>query len=70
MMIVGTILAVMMVVTALYGFGYFNSPYIGTFRIAFYFVLMLFVATLVVAAMNSSNHGYDPTPQSRENTGG
>lgn len=70
MMIVGTILAVMMVVTALYGFGYFNSPYIGTFRIAFYFVLILFVATLVIAAMNSSNRGYDPTPQSRENTGG
>ena len=69
MMIIGIILAIIMVVTALYGFGYFNSPYIGTFRIAFYFVLILFVMTLVVAAMDSSNRGYDPTPQSRENTG-
>lgn len=70
MMTIGMILAVIMIVTALYGFGYFNSPYIGTFRIAFYFVLILFVVTLVVAAMDSpSNRGYDPTPQSRENTG-
>ena len=70
MMTIGMILAVIMIVTALYGFGYFNSPYIGTFRIAFYFVLILFVVTLVVAAMDpSSNRGYDPTPQSRENIG-
>jgi uncharacterized membrane protein YtjA (UPF0391 family) len=69
MMIMGVILAIIMIVTALYGFGYFNSPYIGTFRIAFYFVLILFVMMLVVAAMDSSNRGYDPTPQSRENTG-
>lgn len=69
MMIIGMILAIITIVTALYGFGYFNSPYIGTFRIAFYFVLILFVVTLVVAAMDTSNRGYDPTPQSRENTG-
>ena len=70
MMTIGMILAVIVIVTALYGFGYFNSPYIGTFRIAFYFVLILFVVTLVVAAMDPpSNRGYDPTPQSRENIG-
>ncbi len=69
MMIIGMILAIITIVTALYGFGNFNSPYIGTFRIAFYFVLILFVVTLVVAAMDTSNRGYDPTPQSRENTG-
>jgi uncharacterized membrane protein YtjA (UPF0391 family) len=69
MMIIGIMLAIIMVVTGLYGFGYFNSPYIGTFRIAFYFVLILFVVTLVVAVMEPSNRGYDPTPQSRENTG-
>lgn len=66
MMIIGVILAVM---AALYGFGFFNSPYIGTFRIAFYFSLIFLVVTLVVAAMDQSNRGYDPTPQSRENMG-
>lgn len=69
MMIIGVILAVMVIVTALYGFGFFNSPYIGTFRIAFYFSLIFLVVTLVVAAMDQSNRGYDPTPQSRENMG-
>ena len=66
MMIIGVILAVM---AALYGFGFFNSPYIGTFRIAFYFSLIFLVVMLVVAAMDQSNRGYDPTPQSRENMG-
>jgi uncharacterized membrane protein YtjA (UPF0391 family) len=69
MMIVGILLAASVMVTALYGFGYFNTPYIGTFRIAFYFSLIFLVVTLVVAAMDSSDRGYDPTPQSRENAG-
>jgi len=69
MMIIGIILAVLVMVTALYGFGYFNSPYIGTFRVAFYFSVIFLVMTLVVAAMEQSNRGYDPTPQSRESTG-
>ena len=51
MMIVGILLAAIVMVTALYGFGYFNTPYIGTFRIAFYFSLIFLVVTLVVAAM-------------------
>jgi hypothetical protein len=69
MMIVGILLAFIVMITALYGFGYFNSPYIGTFRIAFYFSLLFLVVTLVVAAMEQSNREYDPTPQSRENVG-
>lgn len=69
MMIIGITLAIIVMVTALYGFGYFNSPYIGTFRVAFYFSLIFLVVTLVVAAMEQSNHGYDPTPQTRENAG-
>jgi uncharacterized membrane protein YtjA (UPF0391 family) len=69
MMIIGVLLAIIVMVTALYGFGYFNSPYIGTFRIAFYFSLIFLVVTLVVAAMEQTNRGYDPTPQSRENMG-
>ena len=69
MMIVGILLAFIVIITALYGFGYFNSPYIGTFRIAFYFSLLFLVVTLVVAAMEQSNREYDPTSQSRENVG-
>lgn len=69
MMIVGVILAIIVLVTGTYGFGYFNSPYIGTFRIAFYFFLFFFLVTLAVGIMMpSSQRGYDPTPNSRENT--
>jgi hypothetical protein len=71
MMIVGVLLGIMALVTALYGFGFFNTPYMGTFRIAFYFVLIFFLATLAVGIVTQSNQpGYDPTPHSRENTGG
>jgi uncharacterized membrane protein YtjA (UPF0391 family) len=71
MMIVGMILAVMVLVTALYGFGLFDTPYMGTFRVAFYFFLIFFLATLVVGVVTQSYYGgYDPTPHSRESTGG
>jgi uncharacterized membrane protein YtjA (UPF0391 family) len=67
MMIVGVILAIIVLVTALYGFGFFNTPYIGTFRVAFYFFLIFFLVTLAVGVVSQSNQGYDPTPHSREN---
>lgn len=71
MMIVGVILGVMMLVTALYGFGFFDTPYIGTFRVAFYFILLFFLVTLAVGIVTQSFHrGYDPTPHSREDAGG
>ncbi|WP_447978271.1 DUF1328 domain-containing protein [Candidatus Nitrospira bockiana] len=66
MMTVGAILAIITIVTALYGFGFFNTPYIGTFRIAFYFFLIFFLVTVVVGMVTQSYYGgYDPTPQSR-----
>ena len=67
MMIVGIILAIIVLVTALYGFGFFDSPYMGTFRVAFYFFLIFFLVTLAVSIVSQSNQGYDPTPHSREN---
>jgi uncharacterized membrane protein YtjA (UPF0391 family) len=67
MMIVGIILAIIVLVTALYGFGFFDSPYMGTFRVAFYFFLIFFLVTLAVGIVSQSNQGYDPTPHSREN---
>lgn len=66
-MIVGIILAIIVLVTALYGFGFFDSPYMGTFRVAFYFFLIFFLVTLAVGIVSQSNQGYDPTPHSREN---
>lgn len=70
MMIVGIILAILVAVTALYGFGFFDSPYMGTFRVAFYFFLMFFLAMLAAGVVSQSNQGYDPTPHSRENPAG
>ena len=62
MMMVGIVLAVITIVTALYGFGFFDTPYIGTFRVAFYFCLLFLVVTLVVGIAGQSHYGYDPTP--------
>ena len=62
MMMVGIALAVITIVTALYGFGFFDTPYIGTFRVAFYFFLLFLVVTLVVGVATQSHYGYDPTP--------
>lgn len=67
MMLVGIILAIIVLITALYGFGFFDSPYMGTFRVAFYFFVIFFLVTLVVSAISQRNQGYDPTPSSREN---
>jgi hypothetical protein len=66
MMIVGIILAIIVLMTALYGFGFFDTAYIGTFRVAFYFFLIFFLVTLAVGIFSQSNQGYDPTPHSRE----
>lgn len=70
MMILGIILAIMIFISALYGFGFFDTPYMGTFRVAFYFSLIFFVVALLVSAISQRNQGYDPTPSSRENVRG
>ena len=62
MMTVGILLASITIVTALYGFGFFDTPYIGTFRVAFYFLLLFLVVTIVVGVVTQSHYGYDPTP--------
>jgi hypothetical protein len=62
------VLGTIVLVTALYAFGVFDTPYIGPFRIVFYFFLFFFIATLVVGVMTKFQYGgYDPTPNSREN---
>lgn len=65
MVIISVILAIAIPVTALYGFGLFDTPYMGTFGIVFYFVLFFFLATLVMNVLSQRNQGYDPTPTSQ-----
>ncbi|WP_447984888.1 hypothetical protein [Nitrospira sp. Nam74] len=61
------VLGTIVLVTALYAFGVFDTPYIGPFRIVFYFFLFFFIATLVVGVMTKFQYGdYDLTPNSRE----
>ena len=62
----GAILLILAIVAAIYAFGIVSSPYVGTARIVFYFVLVFFLATLVVGIVQQSYHGgYDPTPNAR-----
>jgi len=70
MVIISVILAIAILVSALYGFGVFDTPYMGTFRIVFYFVLFFFLATLSMSVLSHWDQGYDPTPTSLENVKG
>lgn len=63
MWLIGTIFLVITVVAALYGFGYLSSPFVGTFRIVFYFFFVFFLIALVVGVMQQP--GYDPTAHGR-----
>ncbi|HJU05385.1 MAG TPA: hypothetical protein VJ692_09555 [Nitrospiraceae bacterium] len=66
MLMLGAILLILAIVAALYGFGVVSSPYVGTFRIVFYFVLAFFLITLVVGIVQQSHQGgYDPTTNVR-----
>ena len=67
MLMLGAFLLVLVIIAAVYGFGAVGSPYVGTFRIAFYFFLAFFLITLAVAIVQQSTYhsGYDPTPQGR-----
>ena len=67
MMIVGIILAIIVLVTALYGFGFFNTPLYRHLSSGVLFFLIFFLVTLAVGVVSQSNQGYDPTPHSREN---
>ena len=46
------------IITALYAFGIFSTPYTGAFRIGFYLLLMVGL----VAVGRNPFEGYDPTP--------
>jgi hypothetical protein len=54
---------VLLILTALYAFGVFGTPYLGAFRFAFYLILVMFLVVVVYTLGNHPNEGYDPTPQ-------
>jgi uncharacterized membrane protein YtjA (UPF0391 family) len=62
MLTLGLVLLGFAIITAVFGFGVLSSPYVGTFRIAFYLFVILFVVVMVVG-VQQSYYGYDPTPQ-------
>jgi hypothetical protein len=52
----------LLIVTALYAFGFFGTPYSNAFRFAFYLILLVFAVMLAYAMGNHPFEGYDPTP--------
>lgn len=52
----------LLILTALYAFGVFGTPYLGAFRFAFYLILLIFVVVIVFSSSNAPFKGYDPTP--------
>ena len=52
----------LLILTALYAFGVFGTPYLGAFRFAFYLILIMVVVVIVFTLGDHSNQGYDPTP--------
>ena len=52
----------LLILTALYAFGVFGTPYLDAFRFAFYLVLLIFVVVIVFSMGDDPFKGYDPTP--------
>ena len=52
----------LLILTALYAFGFFSTPYSNAFRFAFYLILLLFTVMIVYALGDHPFEGYDPTP--------
>jgi uncharacterized membrane protein YtjA (UPF0391 family) len=63
MLMLSVLLLIIAIVMGIYAFGLASTPYVGTFRILFYFFVIFFVVTVVVGLMQPSYYGgYDPTP--------
>ena len=50
------------IITALYAFGIFSTPYTDAFRIGFYLLLAVSFVAVVLAMGRNPFEGYDPTP--------
>lgn len=53
-----------MILTGLYAFGLFSTPYTEAFRIGFYLLLVLALVAVVLTMGQQPFEGYDPTPNS------
>lgn len=50
------------IITALYAFGIFSTPYTDAFRVGFYLFLMVGLVAVVLVMGRQPFDGYDPTP--------
>lgn len=50
------------IITALYTFGIFSTPYTDAFRFGFYLFLMIGLVAVVLVMGQQPFEGYDPTP--------
>ncbi|MCK6499128.1 MAG: hypothetical protein L6Q38_06570 [Nitrospira sp.] len=53
-----------MILTGLYAFGLFNTPYTGAFRFGFYMLVLMGLVVVLLALGGHPMEGYDPTPLS------
>ena len=51
-----------MIITALYAFGVFNTPYTDAFRIRFYLIILLGLVAVVLTIGRHPIEGYGHTP--------
>lgn len=63
MTFIAATLFALLILTAVYAFGVFGTPYLGAFRFAFYLLLVMFIVVLVFQMGDIPNEGYDPTPK-------
>ena len=62
MTLLAAIVLLGVIITALYAFGIFGTPYTDAFRFGFYFLLIVGLIAVVVAMGQHPFDGYDPTP--------
>lgn len=53
-----------MILTGLYAFGTFSTPYTEAFRFGFYLLMVLVLVAVVLVIGRQPFEGYDPTPNS------
>ncbi len=60
-LLVATVL-IGILLTALYAFGIFSTPYTDAFRFGFYLLVLVGIVAVVLAVGRHPFEGYDPTP--------
>jgi uncharacterized membrane protein YtjA (UPF0391 family) len=68
MLMLSIILLLLVIIAAVFAFGMVETSAVGTFRIVFYFMLILFLATLVVGLYKQTTQTTSPPPVTPERT--